>query len=197
MKKPISFLHLLSRTVRSPLRFLYRRLHTATAASLVRHAKRCRDMETAYVWGGLGEIITLQDLEQKRSMYPDHYPEEVWQRLTGLCGRGVRGFDCTGLIKNYLMGGIHGFRYDPEQDRNSEMLLKTAACKGAMDTMPEEPGICLYMEGHVGIYIGNGDVIEATANPRFGNGVVQTRLSDRQWSAWFSCPNIRYRRLSC
>ena len=135
------------------------RLHRErTGAGLVRHAQRCLQLDTAYVWGGLGAPITSELLESKREMYPDHYTEENWQRLSRQVGRNIKGFDCCGLIKNYLMGGLEDFCYDPAMDMNTRMLLDRAEKKGTPDTMPEVPGLCLYMEGHVGIYIGSGKV---------------------------------------
>lgn len=46
--------------------------------------------------------------------------------------------------------------------------------------------------GHVGIYMGNGNVVEATNNQSFGNGVVNTRLEDREWTDWFCCIGLEY-----
>ena len=48
------------------------------------------------------------------------------------------------------------------------------------------------MDGHTGIYVGGGLVIESTPNPRFGNGVVQTKLSDRPWTQWYCCHGVNY-----
>ncbi len=133
-------------------------------------------------------------LESKRSQYPDHYKDETWEYLTGQCNKGVCGIDCCGLIKNFLMGGIKAYSYDPALDMNDQMLLNNAPAKGDISTLPEVEGICLYMQGHVGIYAGGGKVIESTANKKFGNGVVQTKLEDRQWTHWFACPHIKYRK---
>lgn len=44
--------------------------------------------------------------------------------------------------------------------------------------MPDIPGIAVFMSGHVGLYIGNGEVIEARG---FAYGVVKTKLKDRKW----------------
>ena len=90
------------------------------------------------------------------------------------------------------MGGFSRFHYDPALDYNSLTLLENAWAQGESVQLPEVPGLCLYLPGHVGIYVGCGRVIEATANPRFGDGVVETAFTDREWTRWFTCPHIRY-----
>ena len=164
--------------------------------TLLRHAETCRKMDTDYVWGGMGQLITPELIEKKRAEYPAQYDGQTCRRLMARCGHKVYGFDCSGLIKTCLMGGLRCFRYDPARDLSAAMMLERSPLKGPIDTLPERPGLCLFMEGHVGIYIGNGRVIEATANPNFGYGVVETRVSDRTWLYWFECPFIRYRRMT-
>ena len=44
---------------------------------------------------------------------------------------------------------------------------------------------------HVGIYTGNGEVIECTYSAR-GDGVIRTKLRDFGWEYWFECPYIGY-----
>lgn len=171
-----------------------RRVLGLRSEELVAHGKRCLTLPTRYVWGGLGSILTPELIEEKKRMYPDHYDEEKCRSLLEDCGKGVWAFDCSGLVKNFLMGGPDHFRYNPAMDRNAKGMLDAADQKGTMDTLPELPGLCLYMEGHMGIYAGNGTVIEATANPAFGDGVVETKVSDRDWLMWFTCPGIRYGR---
>lgn len=45
------------------------------------------------------------------------------------------------------------------------------------------------MPGHVGVYIGNGKVVEARGHDY---GVVETNLVDRGWTQWGKCPYIEY-----
>lgn len=156
------------------------------------YAAMCLRMKTVYVWGGMGEILNPRSLRIKAEAYPERFTPEKIQSLLEKADRNTHMFDCSGLVKGFLMSGFHGFRYDPEKDLNSFELLCRAAASGPVNTLPELEGICLYMPGHVGIYMGNGNVIEATDSPKFGNGVVQTKLSDREWTQWFHCPWIDY-----
>ena len=61
--------------------------------------------------------------------------------------------------------------------------------RGRIYTLPEIPGILVFMPGHVGIYIGGGRVIVARG---FNYGVVETDIKDRPWESWGKCPWIKY-----
>ncbi len=161
-----------------------------TKEGLVRQAKRCEKMATVYLWGGIGEFIEEDVVQRLKQVYPKKYTEEYCDKLNRRAGKHVRGFDCSGLIKNYIMGGLANFEYNSKYDLNSYMMLEQSKRSGDITTLPEEPGLCLFMPGHVGIYVGNQEVIESTSNPKFGDGVVRTKLSDRQWTHWFLCPGI-------
>ena len=163
-----------------------------TNYGLVRHVQKYLALPTVYLWGGLGQILSLTLFQEIIKRYPDYYTEKKQHEYDGFIDNNYYALDCSGLIKNYLMTGDNGFRYNPAVDYNSKLFIAKAITKGALCTLPEIPGICLYLEGHVGVYIGNGDVIEATNNPDFGNGVIKSRLNQRNWEQWFYCPHIKY-----
>lgn len=160
------------------------------------HAYYFLNMPTVYIWGGLGENFTTAVLESLRRDYGDYYTPAKIAEYTPYLNKNLLGCDCSGLIKNFLMGGAARFNFNPHQDYNSMTFYQHVHLKGPMHSkllpMPELPGICLQMPGHVGIYVGQGKVIESTNNPLFGNGVVMTKLSDRDWRIWFLCPGIDY-----
>ena len=68
-------------------------------------------------------------------------------------------------------------------------MYSAAAVKGSMDTMPDTPGLAVWKSGHIGVYIGNGEVIEAMGTKY---GVVKTKLAGRGWSAWLQVPYVSY-----
>ena len=55
--------------------------------------------------------------------------------------------------------------------------------------MPDTPGLAVWKSGHIGVYIGSGEVIEAM-DTRYG--VVKTKLQGRGWSHWLEVPGIKY-----
>lgn len=74
-------------------------------------------------------------------------------------------------------------------DRSANGMYEAAKVKGNINTLPEVPGIMLHMDYHAGIYIGNGEVIEARG---FNYGVVLTKLKDRKWLHWYQLPGLKY-----
>lgn len=163
-----------------------------TASGLTLHAKEFLNLPTIYFWGGLGQLLSAEVFQAAVKKYPAYYTPEKRRQLLPFVDHGYYALDCSGLIKNYLMGGKRSFCYNSSLDYNSHRFIQEAPVKGPLESLPEIPGICLYLEGHVGIYIGQGLVIEATENPQFGNGVVLTRLEQRLWQHWFYCPQIKY-----
>lgn len=163
-----------------------------TAEALAAYASYCLKQKTVYMFGALMEPITEDVLARVTSRYPNQYPPERVEELRGYIGTDCYGTDCSGLIKSFYWGGINVENYDEGIDWNSAKLLYCAAKSGSIKTLPELPGICLYMKGHVGIYVGNGKVIQSTRSEKFGDGVVMTDLEQQEWTKWFMCPFVMY-----
>lgn len=62
-------------------------------------------------------------------------------------------------------------------------------CRRSIDTIPEIPGLAVWHVGHIGIYIGDGKVVQA-ANTKVG--IILTNLSDTAWTHWLKVPYINY-----
>jgi uncharacterized protein YycO len=104
---------------------------------------------------------------------------------------GGYGFDCVGLIKSYIWGGYGNLRYNPKQDLNCTGMLALSKKKGKINTLPEIPGLAVYKKGHIGVYIGNGEVIEATLSSDWKyDGVERTPLNHQKWTDWLQIPFI-------
>ena len=163
--------------------------HQPTAGEFLDHVNACAALPTKYLYGGMMEPISRALIQRLSRRYPDHYSEDRINYL--LQFEGFRACDCSGLIKSFFFG-INGNCYEPFFDRNAEMLFRSSMHSGPIETLPETPGICLFMPGHTGVYLGSGDVVEATLNPEFGDGVVHTRVESRKWTHWYCCPFILY-----
>ena len=68
-------------------------------------------------------------------------------------------------------------------------MIEACTEKGTINTIQNIPGLVLWKENHIGIYMGNGDVIEARGHDY---GVVKTKLEDRGWLKWGKLPWVEY-----
>lgn len=166
---------------------------TLTSGGLAEYAAKCEaNMNTCYLWGGMMDKITAELIITLKKRYSHRYRPDKIKKYKAAAKEGVYGSDCSGLIKSYLFGGIDHPDYLDLYDLNSSMLFEAANKKGNMDSLPETAGVCLFMPGHVGIYIGSGQVIESTSNLKLGDGVIITTMKDREWTNWFYFPFITY-----
>ena len=144
-----------------------------------------------YVWGTYGLVLTEARFNAKLEQYPDEIGEhEDFIRENWI---GKRTADCAGLIKAYgwLNPETNEIEYGTNDfpDRGADGMYNAATEKGEIDTIPEIPGLAVWHEGHIGIYIGNGETIEAMGT-RYG--VVRRELSAGSWTHWLKVPGITY-----
>ena len=164
---------------------------TKNATDLVTYAVHAWESGWGYVWGTYGNVLTESLLTYKVSQYPDGVGNhEDIIRANWLGGRTA---DCVGLIKGYgwlspetmaIDYGTHGM-----PDIGANQMYYTARESGPISTMPDIPGLAVWHEGHIGVYIGGGQVIEAMGTK---NGVVKTELAKRNWTHWLKIPYINY-----
>lgn len=130
-----------------------------------------------YWYGTFGNRATESLLYAKKEQYPAHYQYARMAKYKSQIG--FRVHDCVGLIKGYLWSESPEARpkYNKNQDVSANMMLKLCTEKGRINTMPEIPGILVFMPGHVGIYAGGEIVIEARG---FNYGVVETDIKERK-----------------
>jgi len=164
---------------------------TKNAADLVTYAIHAWGSGWGYVWGTYGNVLTDALLTYKSEQYPDsvgNYEDII--RSNWLGGRTT---DCVGLIKGYgwlnadtmeIQYGTHGM-----PDIGANQMYYNATESGAIDAMPDIPGLAVWHEGHIGVYIGGGQVIEAMGTKY---GVVKTELANRGWTHWLKIPYINY-----
>lgn len=133
-----------------------------------------------YWWGCFGQLADGALYAQKKKQYPAYYTATDFSSQYG-----QKVHDCCGLIKGYLWCDTPDGspKYNAAQDVAVEGLYKKCGRKGDISTLPETPGVCVFMAnmGHVGVYIGNGEVVEAMGH---AYGVVKTKVAGRGWAYW-------------
>lgn len=158
---------------------------------LVKWAKDAKASGWGYVFGTFGNVLTESGLAAKKQQYPDNIGQyEDFIRKNWM---GRRTADCVGLIKGYGWynpdTGNIAYGSNGMPDVSADQMYQQASRKGPISTIPEVPGLAVWHTGHIGIYIGNGQVIEAMGT-RYG--VVQTALASRSFTHWLQIPYITY-----
>ena len=161
------------------------------AADLVVYVTNAWQSGWGYVWGTYGQVLTPELFQYKLTQYPEgvgQYADFIRNSWVG-----KRTADCVGLIKGY--GWLNSETMEIEYGSNgmpdigANQMYYSARHSGTIDAIPDTPGLAVWKPGHIGVYIGNGEVIEAMGTKY---GVVKTQLQGRGWTHWLEIPYISY-----
>lgn len=131
---------------------------------------------TPYVYGTKGKVLTSSLLNNLSNNYPNIFTNTYKSKAKTFIGKVCT--DCSGLI-SWGTGILRG----------SANYFDTAKEKGNIENIPEIVGLGVYKKGHIGIYIGNGQVIEAKG---INYGVVKSNLQDTKWTHYLFLRDIDY-----
>ena len=165
-----------------------------------------KNYKTIYGMGTWGWIVTQSAIDRK-------VKESSWwtsskvKTISKVIDKGYFMFDCVGLIKGILWGwngnskaiyGGAGYKINKVPDVNTEGML--AKCKNISTNFSNiEVGEYLWMNGHCGVYIGDGLAVECT--PKWDNKVQITAVGNigkksgyntRTWTKHGKLPYITY-----
>lgn len=155
------------------------------AQELIDNLKSVLSMPTWYVMGGFGTRIG-KDYIAWNYTYNAEHRDSIEAHITNPY---TFGFDCVCLIKAVLFWGFSGdqnaeyggSKYVKSQDITIDKFKKSCAILstdfGENDLVPGE---LVFMPNHIGVYIGNGEVIECT--PAWKGNVQKTLLPWRNSS---------------
>ena len=158
---------------------------------LVKWAQMAYDNKWGYVWGSHGDVLTSSELKRLKKIFGANVTDKEDYIKSHWLGR--RTSDCVGLIKGYgwydeTSGNIK-YGTNEMKDVTADGMFNAAVEKGPISTMPDIPGIAVWHQGHIGVYIGNGYVIHA-ANTY--DGVIKTPITSSGWTHWLKVPYINY-----
>lgn len=159
-----------------------------TNIQLVEYSKA--QLGKPYWFGTFGQIASVNLLNSKAKQYPKYYGESrIAKAKKEHIGKRVH--DCMGLVKGFIWSKTSESAptYKASEDWSADAAFEKSTEKGAISSIPEIVGICVRYKGHVGVYIGGGEVIEARG---FDYGVVKTKLNSRKWTHWYKHPLIEY-----
>ena len=126
--------------------------------------------KTTYMWGAIGMPVTKRTIDTLKSQYPSWYTPAKVAKFNSLVGKGYWGFDCVCTLKAILWGwcadaskNYGGMKYlsNGVPDLNAGGFF--SKCTGiTADFSNIVVGEAVWMQGHIGIYIGNGLAVETT-----------------------------------
>lgn len=157
--------------------------------------------KTVYAYGTWGQVLTNEVINAKAKQYAWWYTTSKQKELKNLVGKGYFAFDCVGLIKGVLWG------WNGSNTKNGGAVYQSngvpdVSANGMIDRCNNvssdfsniEIGEAVWMDGHIGVYYKNNQVIECS--PAFQNKVQITRLDQRKWLKHGKLPYITYKQPS-
>ena len=141
-----------------------------------------------YIWGTAGKTWTAADQAAATREQTIKYGKQ-WI--------GHRVADCSGLF-NWAFKELGGYMYHGSDTMYRQYTTAKGDLKGGNRTDGQElkPGTGVFVwkpkdqkYGHVGLYIGDGTVIEAAGTQQ---GVITSKVSDKKWTNWGELKGVDY-----
>lgn len=140
--------------------------------------------KTLYVMGCFGAPLNTKN-KKRYTTNNDYNKDPIRTDMINKATEDTFGFDCVNLIKGILWGwcgdlsktyGGATYRSNdvPDIGANS-MITKCNEVSTNFETIME--GEAVWIDGHIGVYIGNGQVIECT--PKWKNKVQYSNLGNQ------------------
>lgn len=178
-----------------------------TSAEFVKRLKAAAtDYKTLYVMGCFG--APMNSANKKRYTSNHSYNKQAARTaMINAATADTFGFDCVCLIKGILWGwsgdknktyGGAGYAVNGVPDIGADSMIKV--CSGVSTNFSGiVPGEAVWMEGHIGVYIGDGLAVECT--PKWDNKVQITAVGNigkksgyntRTWTKHGKLPYVDY-----
>ena len=157
-----------------------------TSKEFVDQAIKIQKLNTAYASGTFGQKFSEPFIRQKREQYPSSYPDSKIRSLRNKAANGdLYLFDCCGLIKGIIWNWPNVvYKSNGLPDVTDSGIWNQYCIEKSHNWDKIEPGEILHMKGHVGIYIGEGKAIEATA--RWTENVLISNVMNNNMNPWQS-----------
>lgn len=156
------------------------------ADELVAKFQHALDNHWGYIWGKAG-VLWTQALQDAMDKTTESKFEQA--RRYGKKWIGHTVADCSGLF-SWAFKQLGGYMYHG----SNTMWAKYCTNRGKLGDKAILPGTAVFTgtdteKPHVGLYIGNGEVIEAAGTV---SGVIKSKLTDKKWKYWGELKGVDY-----
>lgn len=171
---------------------------TMKAQAYVDWLKTQAALKRPYWYGTFGNACTAELLQRKAAQYPSHYGANRMARYRQDIAAKQISADCVGGAIKWAVWSELGtkppaYRSGGCPDASADGMFRhcrdTGMDWGAIGSMPDMPGVAVRSAGHVGVYVGEGKVVEWRG---FRYGCVTTALRSRPWTHWYKLPWVEY-----
>ncbi len=159
-----------------------------TTSDLIGRFKYALDNDWGYIWGQAGDVWT----QAKQNAATREQTKQYGKKWVG---RHVA--DCSGLF-SWAFKQLGGYMYHGSDTMFRQYTTASGTMKAGKRTDGQEllPGTAVFVwkdsdkkYGHVGLFIGDGWVIEAAGTQ---SGVVKTKASNKKWTHWGELKGVDY-----
>lgn len=160
---------------------------TVTNTDIVKFFQKAVKEKWGYVWCLNGVLYTQEMAEKFKKerkstprgrTYKTYWTEDCKQWI------GKMAADCSGGIVAAIRTKIPTYT-----DRTANTFRSQFSEYGKISTIPEIPGLAVWRNGHIGIYEGNGYVLEFRGT---AYGAVRTKLAERGFNYWGKIRDVDY-----
>ena len=174
-------------------------------------AEKCIDIaknyKTLYVMGCFGAPLNSNNVTRYCSNHSYNKQRERKSMIKAVANKGYFGFDCVCLIKGILWGwngdtsktyGGAIYKSNGVPDIGADTMIKECS-EVSTDFSKIEIGEAVWLEGHIGVYIGDGLAVECS--PIWANNVQITAVGNigkksgyntRKWTKHGKLPYVSY-----
>lgn len=168
--------------------------------------RKVLNYKNSYMLGSFGHITNESNIQREVNR-TDVANKRYEEGARSILNQGFM-FDCCGLIKaiswgfNYDLSKTYGgaiYKLNGINDYGADTLINISEDVSS-DFSNIQPGEAVWMKGHIGVYLGNGQCIESTPRWSVCPGVKITMLGNlgyggdkvRKWSKHGKLPWINY-----